>query len=102
MIQMKKREFEKIVNKLKEKFNLKERHTGDWIVTVYHKGNYVTLTKCSEGRGDLKPHLAQKIKKQLYFANDKEFLDFKNCPMTCEEYLNLMKERRSLEVFSKK
>lgn len=29
MIQIKKREFKKIVNKLKEKFALKERHTGD-------------------------------------------------------------------------
>jgi len=96
MIQIKKKEFEKIVNKLKEKFSLKERRTGDWKVTVYYKENYVTFTKCSGGRGDLKPHIAQRIKKQLYFANDKEFLDFKNCPMTCEEYLNLIKERHCL------
>ncbi len=102
MIQMKKREFEKIVNKLKKKFCLKEGHTGDWKVKVYYKGNFVAWTKCSEGRGDLPPIIAKEIKKQLHFANDREFLDFKDCTMTCKKYLNLLKARRVPGVFSKK
>ena len=93
MIQIKKREFKKIVNKLKEKFALKERHTGDWRIRIFHEGKLIAGTKCSEGKDDIPPIIVQKIKKQLYFADDKELVGFKKCPLTCEDYLNLLRVR---------
>jgi len=96
MIQIKKREFKKIVNKLKKRFIIKEGHTGDWQIKIFHEGKLIARTKCSEGKGDIPPIIVQKIKKQLYFGNDKELVDFKNCPLSCEGYLNLLRVRDAL------
>ena len=90
---LKKTEFKKIVNKLKKKFSVEERHTGHWHIIISYKGHPLTRTKCSEGRDDIPPIWANKIKKRLNFSSDEEFRDFIKCPMTCEDYLNLMKAR---------
>jgi len=94
MLQLKKKDFNKIINKLKKRFKVKERHTGDWQITFFLNGRYIGRTKCSEGRGDIPPIIVQKIRKQLYFANNKELVDFKNCPLSCEEYITLLKQRK--------
>lgn len=96
MLQLKKKDFEIIVDKLKKKFNVKERHTGDWQIRVFYNGKLIGGTKCSGGRGDIPPIIAQKIKKQLYFANNRELVEFKQCSLTCEEYLDLLKTRNIL------
>lgn len=93
MIQLKKREFGKIVNKLKRGFEIKERHTGDWQIRLWYQGRLIGGTKCSEGRGNIFPIITQKIRKQLYFRNDEELSNFKNCPLTCTDYIKLLKER---------
>lgn len=93
MMQLKKKEFATIVKKLKKEFSVKEKHTGDWQINFYLRGKWIGHTKCSEGRGDIPPVIVQRMKRQLYLADDKELSDFKNCPLTCEQYINLLKER---------
>jgi len=96
MMQLKKKEFTAIVNKLKRGFRVKERHTGDWQINFYFKKNWVGRTKCSEGKGDIPPVIVQRIKSQLYFADDKELTDFKDCPLKCSEYIDLLKQRKKI------
>lgn len=90
---LKKREFKKIVNKLKKEFCVEEKHTGHWQIIVSYKGDILSRTKCSEGRGDIPPIWAHRIKKRLNFSSDEEFRNFIKCPMTCKDYLNLLKAR---------
>lgn len=94
MMPLKKKKFSVIVRKLKRRFKVKEKRTGDWQIIFYFKGKLIGRTKCSEGRGDIPPIIVQRIKKQLYFANDKEFTDFKNCPLSCREYIRLLEQRK--------
>lgn len=96
MMQLKKNEFATIVNKLKGGFEVKERHTGDWKINFYFEGKYVGRTKCSEGKGDIPPVIVQRIKNQLYLANDGELADFKDCPLKCSEYIDLLKQRKKI------
>lgn len=96
MLQLKKRDFGTIVNKLKKEFDIKDRHTGDWRIQVFYNGKLTARTKCSEGNGDIHPNIVQKIKKQLYFADDQELVEFKNCPLKCKDYLILLKKRNIL------
>ena len=93
MLQLKKKEFKQIVNKLKDEFRIKEVHTGDYQIRIFYEGKLIAGTKCSEGGGDIPPIIVQKIKKQLYLANDNELRDFKDCPLSCKEYVNLLKDR---------
>ena len=93
MMQLKKKEFATIVNKLSRKFEVEEGRTGDWQVKFFYQGKFVGRTKCSEGGGDIPPVIVQRIKNQLYLADDKELADFKNCPLSCEAYIALLKQR---------
>ncbi len=94
MMQLKKKEFATIVNKLRRKFEVEEGHTGHWQIKFFYQGKFVGRTKCSEGKGDIPPIIVQRMKGQLYLADDKELADFKNCPLSCEEYIVLLKQRK--------
>jgi len=93
MLQLKKKEFTKIIKKLRENFTIKERHTGDLQVRIYYKDKLVVGTKCSEGKGDIHPIIVQRIRKQLGLANDQELAELKNYPLSCDRYVELLKQR---------
>lgn len=94
MVQLKKREFDQIINKLKEKFEVKTSRTGHRQIRIYYEGKYIERTKRSWGRGDVPPIIVGQIRKQLNFANSEELIQFKDCPLTCEQYLKLLEKRK--------
>lgn len=93
MIQLKKKDFNTIVQKMKRKFEVREGHTGDWQVRIFYKNKFIVRTKCSEGGGDIFPNIVKQIQKQLHFSNDEELKQFIDCSLSCNQYLSLLQER---------
>lgn len=92
--ELKIREFEnKIIGKLKKVFKVTTRSTGDVIYTIKDKetGRFILRTKRSQQKR-ISPWIVEQIKKQL-FMTKKQFIDFKNCPFSANDYRNLLLEK---------
>lgn len=84
-----------VMGKIKKKFNVEER-TGDHVYyEIWHKGKKIKETHHSHGSDgkEISDDILQKIKRQLNLNNIKQLHDLKNCPMTAEDYFNLLKEK---------
>jgi len=89
---MKKNEIEKIFRKLK----LHIRSTGHnygWLIV---KGKKVLRVHYSHGKGEIPKKIANKIRGQLKLSL-KDFRDLIACPMTHEDYLNVLIEKEIIE-----
>jgi len=76
---------------LKKGFKLIESHHRFYYYE--HNGKLTSIrTKISTGSGykTYSESLISQLKKQLKFNSKKELLDFINCPMTAEEYKDLL------------
>lgn len=85
---MKKREIEKIFNKL----NLQIRSTGHnygWLIVESKK---ILRVHYSHGKGDIPEKITDKIRGQLKLSQ-KDFRDLVECPMTYEGYINTLKNK---------
>lgn len=89
---MKIREIEKIFRKL----NLKVRSTGHnygWLIVNNKK---ILRVHYSHGKGDVPPVIVNKIRGQLKLSQ-KDFVELINCPLTYEDYINILKQKGILE-----
>ncbi len=92
-MQIKNQEFDsKIIGKLKKVFDVKEEKTHHLVYNIYYKEKWVTKTYRSHGGGDMSDKAICGIRRQL-FLNVAELMDLKNCPLTADGYLNLLKQK---------
>lgn len=94
LAELKTREFEnKVIGKLKNVFRVTTRSTGDIIYDIKDKktGRFIFRTKRSQQRR-IKPWIVEQIKKQLFMTR-RQFVDFKNCPLSANDYRNLLLEK---------
>lgn len=85
---MKKSEMEKIFRKL----SLKIRSTGHnygWLVL---NGKKILRVHYSHGKGDIPEKITNKIRGQLKLSQ-KDFRELIKCPLTLEEYTNILKQK---------
>lgn len=91
-MQLKIREVEIIFNKLE----MKTREGNDTLAFFYYRGQKTSIfTKVPHKKGDLKGKLTYFIRQQLKL-NENQFADLKNCPLSKEGYINILKEKRIL------
>lgn len=96
--ELKMEEFEtKIIGKLQKAFTVERRSTGDVIYNIRDKktGRFILRTKRSNQRRVSPWHLEQ-IKKQLCMTR-KEFINFRDCPLSADDYRGLLVERGKYE-----
>ena len=92
-MQIKNQEFNsKIIGKLKKVFDVKEEKTHHLVYNIYYKGKWVAKTYRSHGGGDMSDKAVYGIRRQL-FLNTEELANLKNCPLTAEAYLDLLKQK---------
>jgi len=85
----------KIIGKIKEKLQVKEIPANHIRFKLYHKDKKILETYCSHGSGgkEIYDAILSKIKRQLRLNNTNQLYDLKNCPMTAEDYFNLLREK---------
>lgn len=85
----------KIIGKIKKKFEVKEKAGKHIFYTIYHKGERVGKTFCSHGSGgkEINDRILSKIKNQLHLGNFQQLYNLRDCPMTAEDYFNLLKQK---------
>lgn len=85
---MKINEMERIFRKL----DLKVRSTGHnygWLIV---NGRKILRVHYSHGKGDIPSVVVNKIRGQLKLSQ-KDFVELINCPLTYEDYLNILKQK---------
>jgi hypothetical protein len=84
-----------IIGKIKKQFTVKERIGNHIYYEIWYRGVKVKETHHSHGSGgkEISDDILQKIKRQLNLNNIRQLYDLKNCPMTAEDYFNLLKEK---------
>ena len=87
-MQLKRKEVLGIFKKLRMEVNF----SRDVIAKFYYEGKFILATKVSHGRGDVKGDIPHFIRQQLKL-NEKDFIALKNCPLTREDYVNILKRK---------
>jgi len=84
-----------VLGKIKKRFELKERKGAHIYYEIWHDGTKIKETYHSHGSGskEISDDILQKIKRQLNLNNIKQLYDLKNCPMSAEDYFNLLKQK---------
>ena len=59
---------------------------------LYHEGRYVTHTKISHNSGDLDNYLIRQMSFQCKL-DKAEFIDLATCPLSKEDYLNILDKK---------
>jgi len=92
-MELNKRDFDaKIIGKLRELFEIKEEKTHHLAFKIFYKGRFVTKTRRSHGGGEMTDDAVYGVKRQL-FLTMRELQSLKECPLTAEGYMKLLKER---------
>jgi len=84
-----------VIGKIKEKFKVVERAGNHIYYEIWYKGKKIKETHHSHGSGgkEISDDILQKIKRQLNLNKINQLHDLKNCPMTAEDYFNLLKQK---------
>lgn len=84
-----------VIGKIKKKFEVKEINSHHIIYEIYYKNKKVCKTYCSHGSSgkEIYDSILSRIKGQLRLDNLKQLYELKECPMTSEDYFNLLKEK---------
>jgi len=93
---MKLSDFKKgVIGKLEKKFEVKETSSHHVFYEVYYKGRKVVQTYCSHGSGgkEISDDILQKMKRQLGLNNLNQLYDLRDCPMSAEDYYELLKRK---------
>ncbi len=85
---MKKVDIERIFNKL----SLQVRSTGHNYGWLTVKNKKILRVHYSHGKGDLPDKIIHKIRGQLKLS-EKDFKDLVTCPLTYDEYLDILKRK---------
>ncbi|QDA31507.1 type II toxin-antitoxin system HicA family toxin [Thermococcus indicus] len=91
---MKRRELQKALRK--KGFIEKEggRHTKYILTENGKKKRVMTILSRGKDKEELGPALVKRIMKQLHFNDPKKFDDFVKCPLSYEEYLTMLREKK--------
>ena len=86
---------EGVIGKLKGKFEIDQTSRGHIYYEISYKGKKVVETHRSHGSGgkEIFDDILSKIKRQLRLDNVKQLHDLKNCPMSAEDYVDLLKQK---------
>lgn len=84
-----------VLGKIKKEFRVEERTGSHTYYELWYKGKKVAQTHHSHGNSgkDISDDILQKVKRQLNLNNIVQLHDLKNCPMSAEDYLNLLKKK---------
>ena len=63
---------------------------------LFHNGKFVLSTKISHGNKDLGDHLIKQMSVQCHL-NKNEFMDLSNCPLSKEDYFDILDKLGLLE-----
>lgn len=63
---------------------------------LFHEGKLVTCTKVSHGKGDIGDYLIKRMSVQCKL-DKKEFIDLVNCPLSKEDYLEILGKKGFLK-----
>jgi hypothetical protein len=80
------------INRIFNKLSLQIRSTGHnygWLTVSDKK---ILRVHYSHGKGDLPNKIMHKIRGQLKLS-EKDFKDLVECPLTCEDYLDILKRK---------
>jgi hypothetical protein len=85
----------KVIGKIKEKFEIKEREGKHTFYEIWYRGIKIgeTYHSHSSSGKEISDDILQKIKRQLYLDHLKQLYDLRDCPMTAEDYLDLLKRK---------
>lgn len=80
------------MEKIFRKLDLKVRSTGHnygWLIV---NGRKILRVHYSHGKGDIPSVVVNKIRGQLKLSQ-KDFIELIKCPLTYEDYLNILKQK---------
>lgn len=85
----------KIIGKIQKEFEVKEQKSHHVLYEIYYKNKRVLKTFCSHGSSgkDIRNDILSKIRKELRLDNIQQLYDLRDCPMTAEDYFNLLKQK---------
>ncbi len=87
-MQLKWKEVKKLLEKVQ--VTLREgKDPGGWLV---HEGRKILYLRMSKGEGDVPGHVPDKIRQSLHL-NEASFIDLKNCPLSRDQYLELLRAK---------
>lgn len=89
---MKKSEVKKVFKKL----DLKVRSTGHKYGWLIVKDKKILRVHYSHGKGDIPDKIVNKIRGQLKLSQ-KDFIGLVKCPLTFEDYINILKHKRIID-----
>ena len=83
-----------VIGKIRKRFEVKERSGGHVYYELWYDAKKIGETHHSHGSGgkEIPDDILQKIKRQLNLNNIQQLHDLKNCPLSEDDYLNLLKE----------
>lgn len=84
-------------NLLKKGFDDADNKSSDhkWL-ELFHNGKLILHTKISHGGTDLGNYLIKQMSQQCKLTKD-EFIDLANCPMSKEQYFEILKHNGYIE-----
>ncbi|MBU0568493.1 hypothetical protein KJ693_05195 [bacterium] len=92
-MQLKKRELEKVFQKL----NMRVKSTHHKIAWFIYNGKKVLKTRVSHGRGDIQNIVTEQIINQLFLRKD-QFVDLVKCPLDYDGYVKILKDKKIIKV----
>lgn len=84
-----------VMGKIKKKFKVVKRGGKHVYYEIWYNGVKIKETYHSHGSSgkEISDDILQKIKRQLNLNNIRQLYDLKNCSMTEEDYLDLLKQK---------
>ena len=87
-MQLKWKEVRRVYEKLQ--VDIREgKDPGGWFT---YEGKKVLYVRRSKGEGDVPGHVPEKIRQSLRL-NEKSFIQLKNCPLSREEYIEILRNK---------
>ncbi len=93
------KDFEKnIIGKIKNNFRVEKSNTHHVYYRVYFKDKRILRVYCSHNNkgSDISDGILSKIKKELFLDSSQQLRDLINCPMSSDDYFDLLKEKNIL------
>lgn len=85
----------KIIGKIEEIIEVKEKKSHHIFYQLWYDEKKILTTYCSHGSegDDIGNKTLGKIKRQLKFDNTQQLYELRDCSMTADNYLNLLKQK---------
>lgn len=83
----------KVLGKIKSKFEIKESSEKHLKYEIWYGGRKIARTYCSHGGKEIYDEILSKIKRQLKLDRMEQLYGLKNCPFSAQDYFNLLKEK---------